>query len=100
MELSASRPAGGESVWMNGYGVNFCSGLKGRVLSIDGIVADNWGKVVARTEAAGRPIGAMDAFIAATAEAYGMTLVTRNTSDFETSLERIINPWAEDNATQ
>jgi predicted nucleic acid-binding protein len=38
----------------------------------------------------------MDAFIAATAEVYGMTLVTRNTSDFEASLERIINPWAED----
>jgi toxin FitB len=70
--------------------------FEGRVLSIDGIVADSWGKVVARSEVAGRPIGAMDAFIAATAEVYGMTLVTRNTSDFEASLERIINPWAED----
>jgi hypothetical protein len=54
---------------------------------------------MARTEAAGTPIGAMDAFIAATAEVHGMTLVTRNTSDFETFLERIINPWAEDHAS-
>jgi predicted nucleic acid-binding protein len=70
--------------------------FEGRVLSVDGIIADGWGKVVARSEAAGRPIGAMDAFIAATAEAHGMTLVTRNTSDFEASLKLIINPWAED----
>jgi len=65
----------------------------GRVLSIDHIVADVWGKVVARSEAAGRPIGAMDAFIAATAEAHGLTLVTRNASDFEASIKAIINPW-------
>jgi toxin FitB len=67
-----------------------------RVLSIDPIVADGWRKVVARSEAAGRPISAMDALIAATAETHDMTLVTRNTSDFETSLRPIINPWAED----
>ena len=70
--------------------------FEGRVLSIDPIVADGWGKVVARSEAAGRPISAMDALIAATAETHDMTLVTRNTSDFEASLRLIINPWAED----
>ena len=69
--------------------------FEGRVLSIDGIIADGWGKVVARSEAAGRPIGAMDAFIAATAEAHGMTLVTSNTSDFEASLKDVVNPWAD-----
>jgi predicted nucleic acid-binding protein len=66
----------------------------GRILSIDHIVADVWGKVVARNEAAGRPIGAMDAFIAATAEAHGLILVTRNVSDFESSIKAMINPWA------
>jgi toxin FitB len=70
--------------------------FEGRVLLIDAIVADGWGRVVARSEAAGRPISAMDALIAATTEAHGMTLVTRNTSDFEASLKLIINPWAED----
>ena len=72
--------------------------FEGRVLSIDPIVADGWGKVVARSEAAGRPIGAMDALIAATAEAHGMTLVTCNTSDFEVSLKLIMNPWDEEQA--
>jgi toxin FitB len=70
--------------------------FEGRVLSIDPIVADGWGKVVARSEAAGRPISAMDALIAATAETHDMTLVTRNASDFEASLRLIINPWAKD----
>ena|SRR5437763_1819558 len=70
--------------------------LEGRVLSIDPLVADSWGRLVARSEAAGRPISAMDALIAATAETHDMTLVTRNTSDFEASLRLLINPWAED----
>ena len=69
--------------------------FEGRLLSIDGVVADAWGKVVARSEAAGRRISAMDAWIAATAEVHGMTLVTRNTSDFQGSLNLIINPWAD-----
>jgi predicted nucleic acid-binding protein len=70
--------------------------FEGRLLSIDAIVADGCGRVVARSEVAGRPIGAMDAWIAATAEAYDMSLVTRNTSDFESSLRLIVNPWTDD----
>jgi predicted nucleic acid-binding protein len=70
--------------------------FEGRVLLIEPIIADGWGKVVARSEAARRPISAMDAWIAATAQAHGMTLVTRNTSDFQASLRLIINPWTDD----
>lgn len=69
--------------------------FEARVLPVDGPVADAWGKVVARAETAGRPIHAMDAFIAATAEVHGLTLVTRNASDFEVSLKAIVNPWIE-----
>jgi predicted nucleic acid-binding protein len=35
----------------------------------------------------------MDAFIAATAEAHGLTLVTRNSSHFQPFLKTILNPW-------
>ena len=70
--------------------------FEGRVLSINHIIADIWGKIVARSEAAGRPIGAMDAFLAATAEVHDLTLITRNVSDFEISINAIINPWAEE----
>jgi predicted nucleic acid-binding protein len=67
--------------------------FEGRILSVDSAVADCWGKIVASREAKGRPVGVMDAFIAAIAETHGMTVVTRNTSDFEASTLSIINPW-------
>jgi predicted nucleic acid-binding protein len=67
--------------------------FEGRVLRIDAPVADAWGSVVASREAAGRPIGAMDAFVAALAGVHDLTLITRNTSDFEGSVESMVNPW-------
>jgi toxin FitB len=63
-----------------------------RILTVDTNVAEAWGKTVSRGEAAGRPIGAMDAFVAATAESHHLTLVTRNLSDFP-MLSTILNPW-------
>ena len=66
--------------------------FEGRILPVDIKVVENWGKTVSRSESAGRPIGAMDAFLAATAEIYRLTLVTRNVSDFPL-LKAILNPW-------
>jgi predicted nucleic acid-binding protein len=67
--------------------------FEGRVLALDAVIASLWGKLVARSEAAGHPINAMDAFIAATAEAHALTLVTRNTADFAGSVSAMVNPW-------
>ncbi len=67
--------------------------FEGRIALVDGAVADEWGRLVARHEAAGRPIHAMDALIAATAQVHGLTLVTRNVSDFKASLKSMLNPW-------
>jgi hypothetical protein len=64
-----------------------------RILQVDGAVADEWARLVARHEALGRPIHAMDALIAATAQVHALTLVTRNTSDFEASVKSVVNPW-------
>jgi predicted nucleic acid-binding protein len=69
--------------------------FEGRVLSIDLAVANAWGKIVARCEALGRPISVADGLIAATIEIHGLTLVTRNASDFEPTLKAVVNPWAE-----
>jgi predicted nucleic acid-binding protein len=63
-----------------------------RVLPVDINVAEAWSRTVSRHEAAGRPIGAIDAFLAATAEIYRLTLVTRNVSDFPL-LKAVLNPW-------
>ena len=67
--------------------------FENRVLPIDDQVADGWGRVVAMQEAKGRPIGVMDAFIAATANAHDLSVVTRNLRDFEIIVAEVINPW-------
>jgi toxin FitB len=65
----------------------------GRLLFVDAVVADAWGRTVSRSEAAGRPIKAMDALLAATAETQHMTLVTRNVGDFSL-LKAVLSPWS------
>ncbi len=67
--------------------------FEGRLLPIDTAVADAWGRITARREGAGRPIGSMDAFVAATAEAHDLVLVTCNVSDFKSAVKTIVNPW-------
>ena len=53
--------------------------------------AEAWGKTVSRSEASGRPMGAMDAFVSARAEIHPPTLVTCNVSDFPV-LKAVVNP--------
>lgn len=67
--------------------------FEARILPIDAKVGDCWGRIMARGRAAGRPVAAMDAFVAATAERYDLVLATRNVSDFEVLGIRLINPW-------
>jgi len=67
--------------------------FEGRVLPIDTQTANAWGRVMARSQAGGRSVGPMDAFIAATARQRDLTLVTRNVSDFEALGIRLLNPW-------
>ncbi|KGM34919.1 type II toxin-antitoxin system VapC family toxin [Inquilinus limosus] len=68
--------------------------FESRILPVDPAVADAWGIIIARRATMGRPIGAMDAFMAATAQVHGLTLVTRNVSDFEASVPALLNPWS------
>jgi toxin FitB len=62
-------------------------------LPVDLGIADACGRLVARSESMGRPIEPRDAFIVATAEVHGLTLVTRNASDFEATVKAILTPW-------
>ena len=65
-----------------------------RVLLVHDGVAHAAGSLRARVLAAGRPMGVMDAFIAATAEVHGLTLVTRNVKDFEAWGGPVHSPWS------
>ncbi len=65
----------------------------GRILPFDSRAALHFAEVIAARRRAGRPIAHMDAQIAAIAAANGLTLVTRNTRDFEGAGLTLINPW-------
>ena len=69
--------------------------FEGRLLGIDAAVAEAWGAIVARRDRSGRPIGVMDAFVAATAEVYALTLVTRNAPDFASAATAVFDPWTQ-----
>ena len=67
--------------------------FEGRILPVDDNVAGAWGRAMSGSEALGRPMGVMDAFLAATAEVHRLTLVSRNVSDFPV-LKAVVNPWS------
>lgn len=69
--------------------------FEGRILGVDLAVAEACGAAIARSRRIGIHLGVMDAFFAATAQAHGLTLVTRNTKHFERLGIAIINPWLE-----
>jgi toxin FitB len=69
--------------------------FEGRVLPIDAAVADQWGRITAKAKATGRPMLAMDAFLAATAHTHQLTLVTRNVSDFQDAGTPVFCPWTD-----
>jgi len=60
-----------------------------RVLQVDEGVADEWGRMNAI-----RPLPVIDALLAATARANGLTFVTRNGSDVQGVGVDILNPFA------
>ncbi len=59
-----------------------------RVLPVDSRVAETWGRFAARGT-----FPVVDALLAATAEAYGLTLVTRNVADIRGTGARSLNPF-------
>ncbi len=88
--LATGRRRDRLDVWLR---KDLSSRFAGRILPVDIEVADTCGRLVARSESTGRPMESRDAFIAATAEVHGLTLVTRNASDFETTVKSIVSPW-------
>jgi hypothetical protein len=67
--------------------------FEGRILSVDPPVAESWGHLILRSRIAGRPMGIVDGFLAATAQVHRLTIVTRNVSDFSTLGYSVLNPW-------
>jgi predicted nucleic acid-binding protein len=64
--------------------------FEGRILPIDTNVARRCARLHVPD-----PRSERDALIAATALAHGLTMVTRNTADFESAGVALLNPWNE-----
>jgi toxin FitB len=64
-----------------------------RILRIDQQVAETWGVIMVQGQKRGLTLGSIDAFVAATAQAHSLTLVTRNIKDFKAIGVPILDPW-------
>ena len=75
--------------WLTGL----CTRMEGRILSFNTSTAHVWGQLVARCDKANITLPSLDGQIAATALRHGLTVVTRNLSDFDKSGVKILNPF-------
>ena len=67
--------------------------FSGRILGIDGAVADRWGWLTAEAKRRGRPLAAIDGLLAATALHHNLTMVSRDVGDFASAQVAVLNPW-------
>jgi toxin FitB len=71
--------------WIDGH---VLPSFSGRILAIDTVVAQRCASLHVPNPRSDR-----DALIAATALVHGMTVVTRNVSDFQATGVGVVNPW-------
>jgi predicted nucleic acid-binding protein len=87
--LAAGQKAQDLRQWLNSVIADFGD----RVLPVDARVALAQARIRRAAENARGTMPAMDAFLAATAQVHGLTLVTRNIRDFEAWGGAVLNPW-------
>jgi toxin FitB len=67
--------------------------FSGRILPIDGAVADRWGLLAADAKRKGKALSSIDGLLAATALHRNLTIVSRNIRDFTNTQVPLLNPW-------
>jgi hypothetical protein len=73
----------------------FAEGIENLVcLPIDAATGIRWAKLLAQLRATGRAMPFKDSLIAAAALAYGLSVATRNTRDFQQAGLKVIDPFA------
>jgi toxin FitB len=65
-----------------------------RILPVNAVVADEWGRLLARAENSGTAVGGIDALISATAKVHSLQVVTRNVAHFQHTGVDVICPWS------
>lgn len=67
--------------------------FEGRILALDVQDFRRWGQMIGAGLRAGTPLPQMDTLIASVALNRDLTLVTRNTADFQRTGVKLLNPW-------
>lgn len=65
----------------------------GRIFELDEETLMCWGRMAGEAERHGNPLPVIDSLLAATAKAYHLVFVTRNTGDVEDIGIEVFNPW-------
>ena len=73
--------------------ISICECMKGRVLGFNTSTAHVWGQMKAKWDSAGVVVPTLDSQIAAIAKKHGLTVVTRNTSDYSMTGVKVVNPF-------
>jgi predicted nucleic acid-binding protein len=81
---AAAQQAAALERWLRDVKLGFAD----RILPVTLLVASAWGR-----QQHAHPLPVIDGLLAATAQAHGMTLVTRNVKDFARSGARVLNPF-------
>lgn len=76
--------------WLSG---DVVVGFRNRILNIDPLVADVCGRLLARNYLDRGAVVMLDVWIAAIATYHDLTVVTRNTRDFDPLGVPVFNPW-------
>jgi toxin FitB len=64
-----------------------------RILPVDRIVAERWGRLVGALAKQGSPLSVVDGLLASTALQHNLTMVTRNTRDVIRTGVTVLDPW-------
>lgn len=89
----ALLPQGAKKRRLNEAADTFFAALSGLILPFGVREAEMYGAIMAARRAQGRPMGSLDAQIAAIAAVAGATIATRDTKDFLDCGVPVINPY-------
>lgn len=86
-------PDGKRKTQLRSWLTALCDCMRDRILSFNTSTAHVWGQLKAGWDRAGVVVPSLDSQLAATAQRHGLTVVTRNVTDFERTGVKVLNPF-------
>lgn len=89
-------PQGKRRTGLQSWLTGLCNRMEGRIVGFNTSTAHVWGQMLAKCDRKGMSLPTLDSQLAATAQRHGLTMVTRNVSDFKNSGVKLHNPFSTD----